>query len=166
MLGFATVGGLAFGIYYAVDAALMSEVLPSSESRARDLGILNMANTGGQVLAPAASSLLWSGSASASCRCSSARWSPARSARPACRRSGPCADERVSSPRSGSVDRPSDLRIPGVQSDPPFCGSSSNTLIEGVGEVSWASSQSALDALAALWIWTSCLQWRCWSSLG
>jgi MFS family permease len=58
MLGFATVGGLAFGVYYAVDAALMSEVLPSSESRARDLGILNMANTGGQVLAPAASSLL------------------------------------------------------------------------------------------------------------
>ena len=58
MLGFATVGGLAFGIYYAVDAALMSEVLPSSESRARDLGILNVANTGGQVLAPAASGLL------------------------------------------------------------------------------------------------------------
>jgi MFS family permease len=58
MVGFATLGGLAFGIYYAVDAALMSEVLPSSESRARDLGILNMANTGGQVLAPAASAVL------------------------------------------------------------------------------------------------------------
>ena len=58
MLGFATVGGFAFGVYYAVDAALMSEVLPSSDSRARDLGILNMANTGGQVLAPAASGLL------------------------------------------------------------------------------------------------------------
>jgi MFS family permease len=58
MLGFATVGGFAFGVYYAVDAALMSEVLPSSESRARDLGILNVANTGGQVLAPAASGLL------------------------------------------------------------------------------------------------------------
>ncbi len=58
MVAFSAVGGLAFGIYYAVDAALMSEVLPSSESRARDLGILNMANTGGQVLAPAASSAL------------------------------------------------------------------------------------------------------------
>lgn len=46
MLGFATVGGLVFGIYYAVDAALMSEVLPSAQSRARDLGILSMANTG------------------------------------------------------------------------------------------------------------------------
>ena len=58
MVGFAAVGGLAFGIYYAVDAALMSEVLPSHDSRARDLGILNMANTGGQVLAPAASAAL------------------------------------------------------------------------------------------------------------
>ena len=58
MVGFAGVGGLAFGIYYAVDAALMSEVLPSHDSRARDLGILNMANTGGQVLAPAASAAL------------------------------------------------------------------------------------------------------------
>ncbi len=58
MYGFATVGGIAFGIYYSVDAALMSEVLPAQLSHARDLGILNMANTGGQVLAPAASSLL------------------------------------------------------------------------------------------------------------
>jgi MFS family permease len=58
MYGFSVVGGLAFGVYYAVDAALMSEVLPAQESHARDLGILNMANTGGQVLAPAASSLL------------------------------------------------------------------------------------------------------------
>ena len=58
MYGFSMVGGFAFGIYYAVDAALMSEVLPAQESHARDLGILNMANTGGQVLAPAASSLL------------------------------------------------------------------------------------------------------------
>jgi MFS family permease len=58
MYGFSVVGGLAFGIYYAVDAALMSEVLPAQESHARDLGILNIANTGGQVLAPAASSVL------------------------------------------------------------------------------------------------------------
>ena len=58
MYGFSIVGGFAFGIYYSVDAALMSEVLPAQESHARDLGILNMANTGGQVLAPAASSLL------------------------------------------------------------------------------------------------------------
>ncbi|MFJ5991440.1 MFS transporter [Lentzea sp. NPDC092896] len=58
MTGFAVVGGLAFGAYYSVDAALISEVLPSRHSRARDLGILNAANTTGQVLAPAASSAL------------------------------------------------------------------------------------------------------------
>lgn len=58
MICFATVGGLAFGSYYAVDAALTSQVLPSSESRGRDLGYLNVANTGGQALAPAASAAL------------------------------------------------------------------------------------------------------------
>jgi MFS family permease len=58
MVGFALVGGVAFGVYYAVDAALMSEVLPNQDSRARDLGILNTATTGGQVLAPAASAVL------------------------------------------------------------------------------------------------------------
>jgi MFS family permease len=58
MLWFAVLGGLAFGSYYAVDAALTSEVLPSAESRARDLGILNIANTGGQALAPVASAAL------------------------------------------------------------------------------------------------------------
>jgi len=52
---FAVIGGLAFGSYYSVDAALVSEVLPDDESRARDLGIQNIANTGGQVLAPGAS---------------------------------------------------------------------------------------------------------------
>src|SRR3712207_5407761 len=55
---FAVIGGLAFGSYFSVDAALVSEVLPDEESRARDLGIQNMANTGGQVLAPGASAAL------------------------------------------------------------------------------------------------------------
>ena len=58
MYAFACVGGIAFGAYFSVDAALMSEVLPDQESRARDLGILNSANTGGQALAPAVSSAL------------------------------------------------------------------------------------------------------------
>lgn len=58
MIWFAIIGGVAFGSYYAVDAALTSEVLPSDESRGRDLGILNIANTGGQALAPAASAAL------------------------------------------------------------------------------------------------------------
>ncbi|MGP3751128.1 MULTISPECIES: MFS transporter [unclassified Streptomyces] len=58
MTAFSCVGGLAFGCYYAVDAALMADVLPDQESRAKDLGILNVANTGGQALAPVVSSAL------------------------------------------------------------------------------------------------------------
>ncbi len=49
--------GVGFGIYLSVDAALMTEVLPSDEDRGKDLGILNMANTGGQMLAPVVASL-------------------------------------------------------------------------------------------------------------
>jgi MFS family permease len=51
---FAVIGGMAFGSYYSVDTALMTEVLPSHEARAKDLGILNTANSGGQILAPVA----------------------------------------------------------------------------------------------------------------
>ncbi len=58
MLVFAGVAGFGFGIYISVDAALMTEVLPNENTRGKDLGILNMANTGGQILAPAASSLV------------------------------------------------------------------------------------------------------------
>lgn len=52
MMIFAGVGGLGFGIYYAVDTAVMADVLPNPETRAKDLGILNIANAGGQALAP------------------------------------------------------------------------------------------------------------------
>jgi MFS family permease len=54
LLVFAAVSGLGLGAYLSVDAALISDVLPREESRAKDLGILNMANTGGQILAPSA----------------------------------------------------------------------------------------------------------------
>lgn len=53
MLLFAVLAsGIAFGIYTAVDQALNYEVLPDPESAAKDLGIINMANTGGQIIAP------------------------------------------------------------------------------------------------------------------
>jgi MFS family permease len=53
MLAFAGVGGFAMGMYWAVDQALVVEVLPNTATAAKDLGILNMANTGGQIVAPA-----------------------------------------------------------------------------------------------------------------
>jgi len=46
------VAGLGFGIYMSVDAALMSEVLPSAKSFAKDLGVVNIAATMPQTLAP------------------------------------------------------------------------------------------------------------------
>ncbi|NMM93825.1 MFS transporter [Bifidobacterium oedipodis] len=52
MILFAGVGGFGYGIYIAVDQALNVDVLPSQEEAGKDLGILNLANTVGQVLAP------------------------------------------------------------------------------------------------------------------
>lgn len=52
------INGLAFGLYLAVDQALMTRVLPSIENAARDLGILNIANAGPQVLAPFVASMI------------------------------------------------------------------------------------------------------------
>ena len=42
----------AAGLEFAVDQALNVDVLPSQEEAGKDLGILNLANTVGQVLAP------------------------------------------------------------------------------------------------------------------
>ena len=52
MLAFAACSGLAFGVYLAVDAALVTQVLPDEKNVARDLGILNIANAGPQIIAP------------------------------------------------------------------------------------------------------------------
>ncbi|MFG2562864.1 MFS transporter [Streptomyces sp. NPDC048496] len=49
---FAVVGALGYGSFVAVDQVVMAEVLPDQEHRAKDLGILNIANTLPQVLAP------------------------------------------------------------------------------------------------------------------
>jgi MFS family permease len=58
---FLLVGGFAYGIYVAVDQALMAEVLPDQDNRAKDLGILNVANTGPQILAPIVAGALVTG---------------------------------------------------------------------------------------------------------
>ncbi|RAK28446.1 Na+/melibiose symporter-like transporter [Actinoplanes lutulentus] len=52
MVIFSAVSGLGLGAFLSVDAALMTEVLPSEDARGKDLGILNTANTVPQVLAP------------------------------------------------------------------------------------------------------------------
>jgi MFS family permease len=52
MTVFAAVAGLAFGSYLAVDTALVTLVLPRHEDTARDMGVLNVANAGPQIVAP------------------------------------------------------------------------------------------------------------------
>ncbi|GAA6124117.1 hypothetical protein BPY_22250 [Bifidobacterium psychraerophilum] len=52
MLVYAAVMGLGYGIYMAVDQALNVDVLPNPDEAGKDLGILNLANTLGQVVAP------------------------------------------------------------------------------------------------------------------
>ncbi|MFD7425690.1 MFS transporter [Streptomyces sp. NPDC059818] len=49
----AAVLGAGYGIYLAVDQALVTQVLPEATDRAKDLGVINIANSGPQVLAPA-----------------------------------------------------------------------------------------------------------------
>ncbi|MFZ0530487.1 MAG: MFS transporter [Propionicimonas sp.] len=44
--------GAAFGIYLAVDQALITRVLPNVDNAGRDLGIMNIANAGPQIIAP------------------------------------------------------------------------------------------------------------------
>ncbi len=44
--------GLGYGIYLAVDQALITQVLPTAADRGRDLGVINIANAAPQVLAP------------------------------------------------------------------------------------------------------------------
>ncbi|MGM9490559.1 MFS transporter [Ideonella sp. YS5] len=50
--------GLGFGIYLAVDQALVTQVLPAACDRGKDLGVINIANSAPQVLAPAVAAVL------------------------------------------------------------------------------------------------------------
>ncbi|WP_052367280.1 MFS transporter [Mycetocola saprophilus] len=55
---FSLVSGFGFGIFQSVDTALISEVLPSKEDFAKDLGVINIAATLPQTLAPALAGLI------------------------------------------------------------------------------------------------------------
>ena len=43
---------LGYGVYLAVDQALITQVLPAAADRGRDLGVINVANSLPQVLGP------------------------------------------------------------------------------------------------------------------
>jgi MFS family permease len=45
--------GAGYGVYLAVDTALITQVLPAATDRAKDLGIINIASAAPQVLGPA-----------------------------------------------------------------------------------------------------------------
>ncbi|GAA4920796.1 MFS transporter [Stackebrandtia albiflava] len=49
----AAVMGAGFGVYLSVDQALITQVLPRAADRAKDLGVVNIANSAPQVLGPA-----------------------------------------------------------------------------------------------------------------
>lgn len=50
--------GIGYGAYVAVDQALISQVLPSNADHAKDLGIINVAIMGPQIVAPALCAIL------------------------------------------------------------------------------------------------------------
>ena len=54
----AAILGIGFGIYTAVDFALITQVLPTDADRAKDLGVINIANALPQVLAPGVAALV------------------------------------------------------------------------------------------------------------
>ncbi len=54
----AMVLGVGFGIYSSVDFAMISQVLPSAGDRAKDLGVINIANALPQVVAPGVAALI------------------------------------------------------------------------------------------------------------
>lgn len=63
ILGYAFIGGLGFGVFQSVDTALITEVLPDKDDYGKDLGVINIAATLPQTIAPAAAGLivLWLG---------------------------------------------------------------------------------------------------------
>lgn len=58
MMLFAGFAGLGYAVYGAVDQALNVDVLPSKEEAGKDLGILNIATTLGQMAGPIVTSIL------------------------------------------------------------------------------------------------------------
>jgi MFS family permease len=45
--------GLGFGIYLSIDQALVTQVLPDTDGHGRSMGVMSVASSAGQALAPA-----------------------------------------------------------------------------------------------------------------
>jgi MFS family permease len=58
MIVYAVLSGIGNASFTSVDQALNIEVLPDKATAAKDLGLLNMANSGGQILGPVVTSIL------------------------------------------------------------------------------------------------------------
>lgn len=50
MFAYAVIAAFGNGLYNSVDGALNMDVLPSSDTAGKDLGLINLANTLGQML--------------------------------------------------------------------------------------------------------------------
>lgn len=53
LLASAPVVGIGFGMYLSIDQALVTQVLPSPAERAKSLGVISVASSAGQAMAPA-----------------------------------------------------------------------------------------------------------------
>ena len=58
ILAFVFVAGLGFGIFQSVDTALITEVLPNKDDFGKDLGVINIAATLPQTIAPVVASFI------------------------------------------------------------------------------------------------------------
>lgn len=58
MCVFSAVAGFGYGVYSSIDQALNVDVLPSQETAGKDLGILNIATTLGQMIGPLVTSVI------------------------------------------------------------------------------------------------------------
>lgn len=61
--------GLGFGMYMAVDLALVADVLPDTDDTAKDLGVLNIAGALPSSIAPAIAPASWPSVAAATACC-------------------------------------------------------------------------------------------------
>ncbi|MFC6255208.1 MFS transporter [Secundilactobacillus hailunensis] len=58
MIAYGVIAGIGMGCYSSVDQVLNIQVLPSKQNAAKDLGIINLANTAGMVLGPIVAALI------------------------------------------------------------------------------------------------------------